>query len=79
MKFVDLDSQFNVLETEIRQSIEQVLQHKQFIMGPEVELFEKELSEYCGAKNVISAASGTDALLMALMAYGVGSHDMHRW
>ena len=75
MKFVDLDTQFNVVEKEIRTSIDRVLAHKQFIMGPEVGVLEKQLSEYCGARHVISAASGTDALLMALMAYGVGAGD----
>jgi dTDP-4-amino-4,6-dideoxygalactose transaminase len=75
MKFVDLDTQFNILEQEIRESIDQVLNHKKFIMGPEIEILEQELSEYCGAKHVISAASGTDALLMALMAYGIGPGD----
>ena len=75
MKFVDLDAQFNVVEKEIRASIERVLEHKQFIMGPEVGMLEKQLSQYCGAHHVISTASGTDALLMALMAYGVGKGD----
>lgn len=75
MKFVDLDAQFNVVEKEIRATINRVLDHKQFIMGPEVGILEKQLSEYCGARHVISAASGTDALLMSLMAYGVGAGD----
>ena len=75
MKFVDLDAQFDILEREIRESIDQVLNHKKFIMGPEIEILEQELGEYCGAKRVISAASGTDALLMALMAYGIGPGD----
>ncbi|WP_424947256.1 DegT/DnrJ/EryC1/StrS family aminotransferase [Candidatus Spongiihabitans sp.] len=75
MKFVDLDAQFNLVEKEIRAAIDRVLAHKQFILGPEVGVFEQELKAYCGAKHVISAASGTDALLMALMAYGVGPGD----
>ncbi len=75
MKFVDLDAQYNVIEKQVRESIDQVLNHKQFIMGPEIAILEKELSNYCGAQHVISAASGTDALLMALMAYGVGPGD----
>ncbi len=75
MKFVDLDAQFNLVEKEIRDAIDRVLAHKQFILGPEVDVFEQELKAYCGVKHVISAASGTDALLMALMAYGVGPGD----
>ena len=75
MKFVDLNAQFKHIETEIRQSIDQVLTHGQFIMGPEVQQLERELSEFCGVKHTISAASGTDALLMALMAYGIGPGD----
>jgi dTDP-4-amino-4,6-dideoxygalactose transaminase len=75
MKFVDLDKQLEVIDGEVREAIDRVLDHKQFIMGPEVAVLEQELSEYCGAKKVISAASGTDALLMALMAYGIGPGD----
>lgn len=75
MKFVDLDAQFNVIEDGIRNAIDKVLEHKQFIMGPEIEILENKLGDYCGAQHVISAASGTDALLMALMAYGIGPGD----
>ena len=75
MKFVDLAAQFRRLETEIRESIDAVLAHGQFIMGPEVYALEEELAEYCGAEHVISAASGTDALLMSLMSYRIGPGD----
>ena len=75
MKFVDLDAQFEPIQDEIRAAIDGVLNHKQFIMGPEVRVLEEELSSYCGARHVISAASGTDALLMALMSYEVGAGD----
>ena len=75
MKFVDLDAQFNLIEQDIRESMDRVLDHKRFIMGPEVGVLEQQLGDYCGARHVISAASGTDALLMALMAYGVGPGD----
>ena len=75
MKFVDLDAQFDQIDGDIREAIERVLQHKQFIMGPEIAVLEQELSDYCGAARVISAASGTDALMMALMAHGVGPGD----
>ena len=75
MKFVDLDAQMRLVDDEIRRSIDQVLEHKQFIMGPEVAVLEQELADYCGSGHVISAASGTDALLMALMAHDVGPGD----
>ena len=75
MKFVDLDAQFATFDTEMRAAIDRVIEHKQFIMGPEVAALEEELSTYCGADHVISAASGTVALLMALMVHGVGPGD----
>lgn len=75
MKFVDLDAQFKVVESEIRAALDRVLQHTQFIMGPEIKALETQLSEYCGARHVLTAGSGTDALLMALMAYDVGPGD----
>ena len=75
MKFVDLGAQFRALEDDIRDAIERVLQHGQFIMGPEVHALEDELADYCGVAHAITAASGTDALLMALMAYEVGPGD----
>ena len=75
MKFVDLDAQFRSIEQEIRGAIDTVLEHGQFIMGPEVQTFEQELAEYCGIEHVISTASGTDALLMSLMSYEIGPGD----
>ena len=75
MKFVDLNAQFRAIENEIREAIERVLAHGQFIMGPEVRALEQELADYCGVKHAITAASGTDALLMALLAYRVGPGD----
>jgi len=75
MKFVDLDAQFRTIESEIREAIDRVLEHGQFIMGPEVYAFEQELAEYCGVEHVISTSSGTDALLMSLMSYQVGPGD----
>ena len=52
-----------------------VLDHCQFINGPEVTQFEAELAAYSGAKHVVACASGTDALLMVLMAKGIGPGD----
>ncbi len=75
MKFVDLNAQFRAIEPDIRAAIERVLQHGQFIMGPEVRALEEELADYCGVEHAITTASGTDALLMALMAYRIGPGD----
>lgn len=75
MKFVDLGAQFGVIEDEIRAAIDRVLAHGQFIMGPEVGALESDLADYCGVKHAITAASGTDALLMALMARQIGPGD----
>lgn len=73
--FIDLKVQFTILEKEIRKRMDKVLLHGQFIMGPEVHELENELSTYTGAKYCISVASGTEALLISLMALGVGPGD----
>jgi len=75
VKLVDLNAQFRAIEDDIRAAIERVLQHGRFVMGPEVHALERELAEYCGVAHAVTAASGTDALLMALMAKRVGPGD----
>ncbi len=75
MQFVDLQTQFEVLEQGIRTGIDSVLRHGKFIMGPEVYELEKRLARYVGVKYAISCSSGTDALLMALMAEKIGPGD----
>ena len=75
MQFVDLAAQFARIDSQVRAAIDDVLRHGQFIMGPEVGALEAELGAYCGARHVVSAASGTDALLMALLAHQVGPGD----
>ena len=73
--FIDLKAQFHAHEESIRTRIESVLSHGQFILGPEVEELEYRLAEYTGAKHCIGCASGTDALLLTLMAESIGSGD----
>jgi UDP-2-acetamido-2-deoxy-ribo-hexuluronate aminotransferase len=73
--FIDLKTQFTELEPQIRQRIDRVLEHGQYIMGPEVVELEERLAAYVGAKHCITVASGTDALLISLMALGVGPGD----
>ena len=75
LPFIDLRSQFEALETEIRAGIDGVLAHGQFIMGPEVAEMESSLASFTGAGHCIAVASGTEALLISLMALGVGAGD----
>lgn len=75
MKFVDLQSQFAACESEIRQEIEDVLRTGQFILGPKGSALEKTLAAFASAAHGIGCSSGTDALLLALMAYGVKPGD----
>ncbi|MGY0217560.1 DegT/DnrJ/EryC1/StrS family aminotransferase [Endozoicomonadaceae bacterium StTr2] len=75
MHFIDLESQYFSIKKEIDKSINNVLQHGKFILGPEVEILEKELSKYTNAKHCISVANGTDALQIALMALEIKPGD----
>jgi dTDP-4-amino-4,6-dideoxygalactose transaminase len=75
MQFIDLAFQQKRIRTEIESGILAVLDHGQYIMGPEIKKMESKLAEYCGVRHAVSCASGTDALLLALMAYGVGPGD----
>lgn len=73
--FIDIAAQRRRLGTSIDEAVAKVLAHCQFIMGPEVRQLEADLSAFCGARHVISCSNGTDALIMALMATGVGPGD----
>lgn len=66
--FIDLKAQYQALKTEINERIQRVLNHGQYIMGPEVKELEEKLAGYTGAKHCITVASGTEALLISLMA-----------
>ncbi|RKD92578.1 DegT/DnrJ/EryC1/StrS family aminotransferase [Mangrovibacterium diazotrophicum] len=68
MQFNDLQRQYTAYQSEIDEAIQKVLRSSQFINGEEVGLLEQELAEYVGVKHAISCASGTDALLLCLMA-----------
>jgi UDP-2-acetamido-2-deoxy-ribo-hexuluronate aminotransferase len=72
MEFIDLKSQYHALREPINARIQRVLDHGQYILGPEVGELESTLARYVGAKHCISVASGTEALLIALMAKGIG-------
>jgi len=75
LQFIDLKAQYSKLKTEIDAGIQRVLDHGQYIIGPEVVEFENELSEFVGIKHCITCANGTDALQMLYMAYGIGQGD----
>ena len=75
MEFIDLKAQQRRLGDRIPGAVKRVLEHGQYIMGPEVRELEERLADFCGAKHVITCASGTDALLMALMARDAGPGD----
>ncbi len=73
--FIDLAAQKKRIGPQVEAAIARVLEHGQYIMGPEVKAFEAQLGEFCGAKHVVSCASGTDALALVLMAKGVRTGD----
>lgn len=75
MQFVDLKAQQDRIRPQIDAAIKKVLDHGKYIMGPEVAELEERLAEFTGVKHCIGVASGTDALLMALMAHDVGPGD----
>lgn len=73
--FIDLKAQYRALKPQVQARIDAVLEHGQYIMGPEVGELEQRLQEYTQAKHCITVASGTEALLIALMALNVGPGD----
>ncbi|MDD6265655.1 MAG: DegT/DnrJ/EryC1/StrS family aminotransferase [Clostridia bacterium] len=75
MQFRDLGAQYKALKNEIDEGIKNVIESSKFIIGPEVEILEKELANYVGTKHCVSCASGTDALALVLAAWGVGKGD----
>jgi UDP-2-acetamido-2-deoxy-ribo-hexuluronate aminotransferase len=75
MEFIDLKAQYEVLRKNIDQRIHDVLNHGQYIMGPEVGELEDRLAEFVGAKHCITVASGTEALLASLMAIDIRPGD----
>jgi len=75
MQFIDLESQQRLIRKRIDQNINQVLEHGQYIMGPEVGELEERLADYVGVQHAIGVGSGTDGLLIALMALGIGRGD----
>jgi UDP-2-acetamido-2-deoxy-ribo-hexuluronate aminotransferase len=75
LPLVDLQRQLDAVRPQVERNIHRVLHHGQFIMGPEVMELESQLAHFVGVRHAIACSSGTDALLMALMAYGIGPGD----
>lgn len=75
IEFIDLKAQYRALQPSIDARIKKVLDHGQYIMGPEVAELEQKLAAYTGSKHCITCSSGTEALLMSLMALGIGPGD----
>ena len=75
MQFRDLQKQYNVLKEEIDREIEEVCASAQYISGSKVTELEEKLAEYVGVKHCITCANGTDALTLALKAWGIGEND----
>jgi len=75
VQFIDLQKQYKALKSEIDSSIQSVLERSDFIMGKEVNVLEEQLADYVGMKYCITCGNGTDALLLALMAYDIKKGD----
>lgn len=75
MQFIDLKTQLGHIRHSVDSRIAGVLDHGQFIMGPEIAELEAKLAEYVGVKHCVTNSSGTDALLLAMMAMGIGPGD----
>ena len=72
---LDLTAQYRSIKKEIDAAVMKVIESQHFILGPEVEAFESEVAAYCGTKYAVGVASGTDALILALKAFGIGEGD----
>jgi len=73
--FIDLQAQRRRIAADVEQAIVRVLEHGAFIMGPEIGQLERQLADYCGVKHALACGSGTDALMLLLMAKGAGPGD----
>ena len=75
MQFIDLKTRHELIRDEVGERIRKVMDHGQFILGPEINELEEKLARYVGTKHCVTVLSGTDSLLIALMALGVGTED----
>ena len=75
MQFIDLKAQFRVIESDVRRRIDAVLEHGQYVMGPEIAELEERLAAFVGVRHCVGLSSGTDALLAAMMALDLEPGD----
>ena len=75
LDFIDLKTQYAALKPRIAERMQRVLDHGQYIMGPEVKELEQQLAAHTGARHCVTVASGTEALLISLMALGIQPGD----
>ncbi len=75
MQFIDLKTQYKRIETRVEEGLKAVLQHGQYVMGPEIKELEHQLAKWTNVKQSVAVASGTDALLLALLALDVKAGD----
>ncbi|MEM1244516.1 MAG: DegT/DnrJ/EryC1/StrS family aminotransferase [Pseudomonadota bacterium] len=75
MKFINLDQQYRKIEKTVKANIDKVLEHGQFILGPEVQLLEQKLADHIGVKHCITVANGSDALLVSMLALDIKAGD----
>src|SRR5882757_6719828 len=75
MDFIDLKTQYRRIQQAVNTRIQNVLEHGQYVLGPETVELEQKLAGYVGAKHCIGASSGTDTLLIAMMALDIGPGD----
>ena len=73
--FIDLKTQYQKIQARIKARINRVLEHGAYVMGPEIGELEQKLSEYVNINYALACSSGTDALILALMALDIGSND----
>jgi dTDP-4-amino-4,6-dideoxygalactose transaminase len=72
---LDLSAQYQTIKEEINQAVAEVLESARFILGPQVQTFEQEIAAYCGVREGVGVANGTDALMLTLRALGIGPGD----
>lgn len=75
MQFIDLKTQYQTIQSDLQARMNRVFEHGQYILGPEVQELEEQLAGFIGAKHCLTVSNGTEALLIALMALGVGAGD----
>jgi dTDP-4-amino-4,6-dideoxygalactose transaminase len=75
VKLLDLKAQYDTIRDEIMQAVGEVFESQYFVLGPKVKELEVEMARYCGVERAVGVASGSDAILLSLMALGVGPGD----